>query len=217
MHEQVTLLRTDVSDPATRGISSGLPSDLLSQSARRLRTLALVYAFLFFMAGVVPALVLPEERARYLSTVLAWGPAVIGIVMALLVARVIRSPRLPLSTAMNLGLAFEVVSSYAIAAAEFGDPIALETHRGFLGLSWVSVWVVLFTVVVPTSPRRAVLAALASVSSVPVIILLVMATGLTAVRVAPAQFFFGLVFPYLLVVVMAYVGAHFGSFGPHIS
>jgi hypothetical protein len=31
---------------------------------------------------------------------------------------------------MNLGLAFEVVSSYAIAAAEFADPMALETHRG---------------------------------------------------------------------------------------
>jgi serine/threonine-protein kinase len=128
-------------------------------------------------------------------------------VVALLVAAVIRSARVPLPTVMNLGLAFEIASSYAIAAAEFADPMALEEHRGMLGLSWVAVWVVLFTVVVPTSPRRAVLAALASVSSVPVVIGLVMASGATSVRLHPAMFFFGLVFPYLLVVGMAYVGA----------
>ena len=56
---------------------------------------------------------------------------------------------------MTIGLVFEIASSYAIAAAEFGDPMGLEMHQGFLGLSWVAVWVVLFTVVVPTSPRRA--------------------------------------------------------------
>src|SRR5438093_1154167 len=75
------------------------------------------------------------------------------------------------------------------------------------GLSWGAVWTVLFTVVVPTSPRRAVLAALASVSSVPVIIGLMIASGITSLRINPAQFFLGLVFPYLLVVGMAYVGA----------
>jgi serine/threonine-protein kinase len=80
-------------------------------------------------------------------------------------------------------------------------------HRGYLGLSWVAVWVVLFTVVVPTSPRRAVVAALASVSSVPVLIGLIMASDITSFRVDPGEFFFGLVFPYVLVVCMAYVGA----------
>jgi eukaryotic-like serine/threonine-protein kinase len=66
---------------------------------------------------------------------------------------------------------------------------------------------VLFTIVVPTSPRRAVLTALASVSSVAVIVTLVIASGATSFRIGPAEFFFGLVFPYLLVVAMAYVGA----------
>ena len=70
-----------------------------------------------------------------------------------------------------------------------------------------AVWVVLFTVVVPTSPRRALVAALTSVSSVPVIIGLVLASGAVSGRMEPAQFFFGLVFPYILIVGMAYVGA----------
>ena len=207
MNEHVTLMHPDARDLTDRGISSGFPSDLLSQAAGRLRVLALLYAFVFFMAAILPALVFPVDRARVLGSFLQWGPAVIGIVIALLVAAVIRSTRLPLPTVMNLGLAFEVVSSYAIAAAEFADPLTLESQRGFLGLSWVAVWVVLFTVVVPTAPRRAVVAALASVSSVAVIIGLMIASGATSVQIAPAQFFLGLVFPYLLVVGMAYVGA----------
>ncbi|MGH9253282.1 MAG: protein kinase domain-containing protein [Vicinamibacterales bacterium] len=207
MHEHVTLIHADARDPTARAISSGFPVDLVSQSAGRLRVLALLYAFIFFMAGILPALVLPQDRAHFLASFALWGPSVIGIVVALLVAAAIRSARLPLPTAMNIGLAFEIVSSYAIAAAEFAHPMGLEMHRGRLGLSWVAVWVVLFTVVVPTSPRRAVVAALASVSSVPVIIGLMIASGATSRRVDPAMFFFGLVFPYLLVVGMAYVGA----------
>jgi eukaryotic-like serine/threonine-protein kinase len=207
MHEHVTLLHPGEQGPAARGMSSGLPVDLLTQSADRLRALALLYAVVFFLAGVFPALALPGERDRFLGNPLQWVPSVVGILMAVLVAVTVRSPRLSLSTAMWLAPAFEIVSSYAIAAAEYADPAGLEAHRGMLGLSWVAVWVVLFTVVVPTSPRRAVVAALASVSSVPVIIGLVLASGAVTGTLVPEQFFFGLVFPYLLIVGMAYVGA----------
>jgi hypothetical protein len=206
MREHVTLMAPDAGEPV-RGLSSGFPLDLLSQSGARLRILALLYAFVFFMAGIFPALVMPHVRAQFLGNFLYWGPGVIAIVVALLVAAALRSPRLSLPAAMNLGLAFEIVSSYAIAAAEFADPSTPEAHSGFLGLSWVAVWVVLFTVVVPTAPRRALLAALASVSSVPVVVGIMIKSGVTSLRPDAMQFFFGLVFPYLLVVGMAYVGA----------
>jgi serine/threonine-protein kinase len=207
MHEHVTLLPPDARDGAAQAISPEFPADLLGQAAGRIRVLALLYAGVFFLAGIVPALVFPDDRARFLGSPVLWAPGVIGIVVALLVAAVIRSQRLPLPTAMNLGLVFEIASSYTIAAAEFADTTTLETHQGFLGLSWVAVWVVVFTVVVPTSPRRAVVAALVSVSSVAVVIGLLMASGATSLRIDPAPFFFGLVFPYLVVVGMAYVAA----------
>jgi len=124
--------------------------DLLGQSAGRLRVLAVLYAAVFFLAGIFPALLFPVDRARFLGSFAQWGPAVIGIVVSLLLAAVIRNARLPLPIVINLGLVFEIVSSYAIVAAEFADPQSLETHQGFLGLSWVAVWVVLFTIVVPT-------------------------------------------------------------------
>jgi serine/threonine-protein kinase len=207
MREHVTLLRPDGPAPAARGPTSGLPADLLTEAAGRLRVLALLYAFVFFMAGVFPALLIPNDRARFLSSIVQWGPAAFGIVIALVVAALIRNPRLSLPAAMRLSVGFEIASSYAIAAAEFGDPAGLEIHQGYLGLSWVATWVVLFTVVVPTAPRRAVVAALASVSAVPVVIGLMMVSDMTTLRLEAAQYFFGLVFPYLLVVGMAYVGA----------
>jgi hypothetical protein len=207
MHEPVTLMPPDSRDRTAGAVSSGFPDDLLRQSTERLRVLALLYAVVFFLAGIFPALLQPSDRARFLGSFVQWGPGVIGIVVALVVAAVIRSPRVPVRTAIHLGVVFEIASSYAIAAAEFADPRALDTHRGMLGLSFVAVWVVLFTVVVPTSPRRALLAALASVSSVPAVVGFMIATGATSFRIGPGEFFFGLVFPYLVVVGMAYVGA----------
>src|SRR5689334_10344443 len=163
MREHVTLFRPDGPALAARGPTSGLPTDLLREADGRLRVLALLYAFVFFMAGIFPALLFPGDRARFLGSIVQWGPAVFGIAAALVVAVLIRNPRLSLPARMRLGVLFEIASSYAIAAAEFGDPTGLEDHRGYLGLSWVATWVVLFTVAVPTAPRRAVVAALASV------------------------------------------------------
>ena len=191
----------------TRLSTVGLPHDVVSQSAARLRVLALLYAFVFFMAGVFPALLFPHDRAMFLGSFGMWGPAIIGIAVALAVALIVGSPRVSLDAAMKIGLVFQVVSSYGIAAAEFLEHTNLDPANGFWGLSWVAVWTLLFTVVIPTRPRRAVMAALASVSSVPAVVAFVMATNPEAYRPTPPQFFFGLVFPYLLVVVMAYVGA----------
>src|SRR5262245_24120166 len=207
MHEHVTMIRAEGRDAAAQGISSGFPVDLLSQSAERLPVLALLYAFIFFMAGVFPSVLFHDVRTRFFGSVMLWGPSGIGIALALVVAAVTWSARLPPPTVMNIGVAFEIVGSYAIAAAEVGDPTGLATHRGQIGLSWVAPFVLLFTVAMPTSPRRAVFAALAAVSSVPVVIGLMMASGITTFRRDPGEFFFGLVFPYLLVVCMAYVGA----------
>src|SRR3954468_23715964 len=126
MPEHVTLLQPEVEESKTRPFSSGLPSDLLAQSATRLSILALLYAFLFFMAGIFPMLLTAADRALLVGRFLQWGPSVISIVVALLVAALVRSSRLPLPAVMNIGLAFEVIGSYGIAAAEYADPLGLN-------------------------------------------------------------------------------------------
>jgi eukaryotic-like serine/threonine-protein kinase len=196
--------RPTTSQPAS---GTGLPADLLGQSAQRLTIVALLYAFVFFMAGFFQPMLTAANRQILFGSLQAWVPGVTAISVALLVAAVVRSGRLPVSAVMIVGLVFEVASSYGIASAEFLDPVRLKDFNGPIGLSWVAVWTLLFTVVVPTRPRRAIVAALASVSAIPVVVAIGTATMAPAFQPDPGQFFFGFIFPYLLVVLMAYVGA----------
>ena len=192
----------------SRRLPTELPEDLLNQSASRLRSLALLYAFVFFMAGLFPVLLFSNDRALFFGNFMLWGPPVISIAVALIVAGLLGTERVPRRLALSVGLVFEVAGSYGIAVAEFLDPRGVtQATVSFLGLSWVAVWTVVFTVVVPTPPRRALFAALASVSAVPVVYAAGMSTGNVFFLPNSMQFFFGLVFPYLLVVVMAYGGA----------
>ena len=193
-------------DEGRRRHASGLPTDVLAQSARRLRALALLYAFVFFMAGFFPDLLTSENRARIVSDPSHWIPGTSAIAAALLVALMTRLHEIPLSRIMQVGLAFEIVSSFGIAAAEFSNPATVDFNAHWVGLSWVAVWTLLFAIAVPNSPGRTLLATLASVSSVPLVILFVV-THNPVPGVTADKFFFGLVFPYLLVTVMAYVGS----------
>jgi eukaryotic-like serine/threonine-protein kinase len=191
-----------------RESTPGLPADLLGQSASRLRAVALLYAFVYFFSGFFPALLFPADRALLFASVRYWAPGATSIGLALLVAAISRSRRAPLPLIMSIGLAFEVVSSYFIASAEFLlDPTTADMLGHWMGLSWVAIWTLLFTVVVPTRPRRALLAALASVAAVPLVVGFAMATRSLSSKPDPGQFFFVFVFPYLLVVIMAYVAA----------
>ena len=113
---------------------------------------------------------------------------------------------MPLPTVMNVGLIFEVVSCYGISLAEYLEPTRLNVN-GWIGLSWVGVWALLFTVVIPTRPLKATLVTLASVSAVPVVIGFMVLTRRTSYTPDICEFFFWIVLPYLLITLMAYVGA----------
>jgi eukaryotic-like serine/threonine-protein kinase len=186
--------------------TSALAPELLSQSVQRLRILALLYAFIFFMAGFFPNLLFALDRARFLQDRANWLPGVISIVVGLLMWAFTLSTRVRLTAIMNVGLLFEVVSCYGIALAEYLQPMRLDMNA-WLGLSWVAAWAPLFTVVIPTRPRKAALVTLASLSAAPVVIGFMVATRRTTFSPDAKTFFFWIVLPYLLLTLMAYVGA----------
>ena len=186
--------------------TAALAPELLKESARRLRVLALLYAFTFFMAGMLPSLLSAQARPHFFQEPTHWAPGVASIVLALVVAAFAQSPRVPLATVFTVGRIFQIVSCYGIAIAEYIQPGRLNAG-GWMGLSWVAAWAPLFTVVIPTRPAKAVLFTLASVSAVPVVIGFMVVTGRTTFRPDAALFFWWVVMPYLLVAVMAYVGA----------
>jgi len=183
-----------------------LPADLLNQTSSRLQGLALLYAFTFVMAGIFPNLVFHDSRVMFFSTPMHWLPPVLSITVALAVAWILRTGRTQSRPVTALALTFEIVSCYGIATAEFVHPNSLQLGT-WIGLSWVAVWVLIFNVVVPTLPRYAVLAALASVTSVPVMVSVSLSTLPQPIAPTAVMIFFAFVLPYLLVVLMAYVGA----------
>jgi plasmid stabilization system protein ParE len=200
--------------PKPRGVSiadrstTGLPPDLLNRVATRLQILAWLYAFTFFMSAFFPTLIVPAERwvvpeHEWWN----WALGSISIVVAVAVALALRMADVRPASVTALALVFEVVGSYGIAAAEFIQPTGLTVELRWIGLSWVAVWVLLFNVVVPTAPRYAVVAALASVTSVPAMVLVSFSLFPPAPRPDATMIFVAFVFPYLLVVIMSYVGA----------
>jgi hypothetical protein len=159
-HEQTLLVSKPRGTSTLDRVTTGFPPDLLKRVAARLQILAWLYAFTFFMAAFFPSFLLPEERMLLFERPVNWMPGVISITMAVSLALVTRAIQLRPATLTVVALAFEVVSSYGIAAAEFLQPSGLNIGPSWIGLSWVSVWVLLFNVVVPTAPRYAVIAAL---------------------------------------------------------
>ncbi len=139
--------------------------------------------------------------------VVQWVPGVISIAVAVAVALAVRLVRLRPAAVTVVALAFEIVSSYGIAAAEFLHPMGVNVGATWTGLSWVAVWMLLFNVVVPTVPRYAVIAALLAVTSVPAMVLLSIWLFPPASQPDGLMVFFAFGFPYLLVVIMASVGA----------
>ena len=204
---KATLLRPDATPSrASRRTSSWtLPPDLREEAVRRVRAVALVYALAYFLAGPGLALITDQGRKLLFSRTIFWLPPALSITGALLVAWLVSRPGIPTRVKLYAGLAFGVLGSYGIAASEYHDITAQIMYRlgsGGFGLSWVAVWVLLFTVVVPTQPRLALLTAALSLSAIPVMF----ALG-DNMYLHPLEYFFVLIFPYLVVLIMAYVGS----------
>jgi len=194
------------------GRSSSLPPEMVEASIRRVGVVAAMYAFIFFMAAIFPALVIPAMRGVFFSALDNWLPAALSIAASLLVVFAMRAD-IRGATKVRIGIVFQIVGSYGIAYAEYHDVVAGITYGnmgegpGGLGLSWVTAWVMLFTIAVPTPPRTALVAALLSVSAVPTVVGLRIARGDFVSSVTGAEFVVGVVLPNLLIVGMAYGGA----------
>jgi hypothetical protein len=157
----------------------GLPEDLLREASRRLAVLCLISAciwaanlvllnFVYALPGTVPA----ERVASYWK----WRPVydLIGT-MNILVSlglfwynrRGKRSPRFLL----DLALVYEVFTALSVALLDYAEPGPTE------GVSWIAVIILLFAVMVPTTPRKTLVTALAAASMGPVAAVIWQALG----------------------------------------
>jgi serine/threonine-protein kinase len=161
------------------------------------------------LSDLAPA-ILNDELPEAFRRLGDWAPGVVSILTGLVVAVLASSPRVSWRAKMHLGLVFEVVGSYGIALTMYvGAERFASTPIVFFALSpsWVAVWMIVYSIVVPATPWKALLALLASASAAPLVLAIsLQRAGLSHVF-TPATFFFAHTLPYLTCVVLAYASA----------
>lgn len=179
---------------------------MLGDSAQRLRRLALLYAAVFFVAGTLPVLLVPEASAPFFSTATRWVPALLAALSVMFARFLSTHPSLGADTILVLGHGYQVLGSLGIACTEYLGPTAADAGVTSTGLSWVAVWVLSFALTVPSRPAWVLCSTLVCVSTVP------LTTGMAiylggARSVSLGAFLLNAVLPYLILVPVTWFGA----------
>lgn len=139
-----------------------------------------------------------------------WAPPTGILVASLAMILLARSRRFRPETIVRIGLVYQVVVSYGLAAS-----VVLEGFRGAtldqidsdrVGMGPVGNWMMFFTILVPTRPREALVGLLVSAAATPIMYALEVRAG--AAPAIPLQsFYFVFVQPYLVSTVFSYIAA----------
>jgi len=161
--------------PPTPGDTSSvstLPSELLVRAPQRLSYAAFLYAIAYFLAYAPERLMTGDTAPVHDVMDLLAAAFILGSVAVGFAARRLK---LPPQRVVDLGLLYEV-------AGAIGIEIGVLWWSGWgvrdpTGISWVCVWIVIFPLIVPASPGKAFLAALAAASVRPLLFLVAAARG----------------------------------------
>lgn len=196
--------------PEPEGRRGGrVASHVVSRAAHRLEVVSLV-TFLAIVVLWLVVNVLRGQLATELDSLHQWGPPVTALAASAVMLAAARTRRLPPSALVRIGLIYEVVVSFAVTGgAYFGAFEGLSASDVVLdrvGLSYVAPWTLFFTVLVPTPPRDALMALIASAAAVPLVYLEQVWVG-KAPALDASQFLPIFVWPYAVGAVLAYIAA----------
>lgn len=182
---------------------TGLPLDLVGKVGRRLTFLSLVYGVGFLAVFCARWITEPGfgERDTFPVEAMVVGASV-GL--ALVTTSLATGRRLRPERIITLGLVFEVLGGFGISMVEHWGIFGGGPVKTF-GISWVCVWVVMFPLIVPSSPGKALIAALLTAGTGPIAYSLSVAFG----RSVPQPYFVlvELFVPTYVCAAIAYLGA----------
>ena len=148
----------------------GLPEDLLREASRRVAVLCLISAFvwaanllLLNLVYATPGTVPVERVASYWK----WRPVydlvgAVNILVSLGLFWYNRRSKRSARFLLDLALVYEVFTALSVALLDYAEPGPTE------GVSWIAVIILLFASMVPSSPRKTLVAAFAAASMGPV-------------------------------------------------
>jgi serine/threonine-protein kinase len=179
-HDGQLLRRRDTRSSGSRQgdtPSLGLPTDFVEGAAGRLGIAALIYAGTYLLAYGSGRLT-GDWIEVWGSSAFPQIPDIASgafIGLAIGVFFLTRSKRVECMRLLEFGLVWEVVAAVGIDFfLAFGKwPAAMQV----IGISWVSVWIVFFPLIVPSTTGKTLVAALAAASATPVLYFIGVANG----------------------------------------
>jgi serine/threonine-protein kinase len=189
--------------------TGGLPLVLARLAVKRVQILA-VTMLVIMATGWFLENVLQGDIQSDLQYIGEWGPPAFMIVASFAMLALARIPRVTLEAVLIAALLYEVAMSWGIVVSSYwgafqGVPAGVITED-VVGFGGVALWMMFFTVLVPTVPRRALSALVLSAAAVPVVYLLEVRAG-RAPALPGGEFFWTFISPYIGVSILAYIAA----------
>ena len=162
---------TPLSLGGSRKAPRDIPDDLLKEASQRLAVMSLLAAVLWVVASILWHLRLASTG----STSLQFSPfetsdwiAVVATIASLALFFYARRTKREPQFILNLGIGYMILTSLALGLIEhwFVTPFTPTMSIGPV-ISWIGVVILLFAAVIPTSPRKTVIAGLIAASMNP--------------------------------------------------
>ncbi len=173
-----------ISTPAelkrSRGRARNLPDDLLKEASLRLGVIALLFAVLWVVgvtAGHIAAHAIYPDSQRWRQFDLGDGIALGSVILSLALFAYTRTGNRDPRFVLDLGLMYMIATSFALALMfHLGG---VPTSGAVLPeISWVGAVVLMFAAIVPTTPKKMLIAGLIAASMNPLAMLMSRAQGL---------------------------------------
>jgi serine/threonine-protein kinase len=184
----------------------GLPNDMVDRAITRLGWLGLAYAATINLVHFTRMYALPQHAfAGWTMPPLVYACLIVGTAAGLAITALAWSRRVQTSTMLDLGLIFEVVAAFCLAAMENSSPLI---GQGWVrGISGLALWIVFFALVVPGSLGKMALATVAAAGMGP--LTLMMYTGFYSRPLPEAGIWLSLFVPDVLCAVWAVILSRF--------
>jgi serine/threonine-protein kinase len=157
-----------------------IPDDLLREASRRLEIMSLLAATLWAVASVLWHLRLGSESGHLRLSPYSSSDniAVVAVIASLALYFYARNAKREPAFILNLGIGYMVFTAAAIGLIThwYVDPI--DPHTSIAPtISWIGVVILMFAAVIPSSPRKTIIAGLIAASMNPLGMLIARARG----------------------------------------
>lgn len=173
-----------------------LPADVVERASGRLAVASVTCAVVFVLAFPVMNL---APSSHFADLTLANWVAAANVLMSVVVF-VLSRTRIAPQRLLDLGLVYEVLIGFGIALAE--TFATYEPHGAVRGVSWVCLWITLFPVVVPSTPGKTLIAAVATATTGPLALAVAVSFG---AQTPSVQTFAYMMTPNYIAVALALV------------